>query len=122
MLVKRWLPSVLMCILIFSLSSLGGASISADPGVDRVSHKFTHMVIYFVLTLTFYRGSKSVIISVLLTILYGITDEIHQLYVPTRSGHILDILTDASAGIIAGGFLWKLKAEMPKTLKNWLDE
>ena len=111
-----------MCALIFTLSSLGGASVSSNLGVDWVSHKTTHLFLYFILSMTFYRGSKNILVAVLLTSIYGISDEIHQLFVPTRSGNFFDILVDSAGGLFAGLVLWKLYAKMPEKLKLWLEE
>ena len=38
--------------------------------------------------------------SVLSTALYAVTDEIHQLFVPGRSGQITDVILDSCGGLI----------------------
>lgn len=43
--------------------------------------------------------------AIILTSLYGITDEVHQLFVTTRSGEILDWIADA-AGAATAGICW----------------
>ena len=35
-----------------------------------------------------------------ITILFGATDEVHQIYVPTREGHIADLIIDSFGGIL----------------------
>lgn len=40
------------------------------------------------------------------TVLYAATDEIHQLFVPDRSGNLFDVFVDAAGAILALGFVW----------------
>lgn len=47
------------------------------------------------------RRFKAFIFSVLLCILYAVSDEIHQLFVPGRGAQVMDVLID-SVGAIAG--------------------
>jgi VanZ family protein len=71
-----------------------------------------HYVAYFALGLTvaFAQGRKAAtwqgfLLNVLICVLYGLTDEWHQSYVPMRSPDPLDLLHDAigaaSAGLLA---------------------
>ena len=41
-----------------------------------------------------------VMLSVLLSCLYGISDEIHQYFVPYRSADLMDVLADMIGGIM----------------------
>lgn len=41
------------------------------------------------------------LVSLVLTTLYGVVDELHQSQVPGRVCSVLDVLTDASAGLLA---------------------
>lgn len=45
---------------------------------------------------------KWIFIAVIVTSLYGITDEVHQLFVPTRTGTAFDWLADTAGAAIAG--------------------
>lgn len=119
---KRWLPVVFLCILIFTLSALPGAKVSDVGSVDFSAHKSAHLFLFFLLTITFYRATKNVVFSVILTILYGATDEFHQLFVATREGSIMDLLFDSFGALVAGGILWKFYQNLPKKLRNWLEE
>ena len=40
------------------------------------------------------------------TVLYAISDEVHQVFVPGRSGRALDVLIDACGALLAGVALW----------------
>lgn len=119
---KRWLPALIIMAFIFVSSSLPGATVSSNGDVDFLAHKLVHFVLYAILTLAFFRATKNIPLSVLLAILYGISDEIHQTYVPTRSGNPQDVLVDSLGAITSGLVLWKSMHLLPKPLKNWLSE
>lgn len=46
-------------------------------------------------------GYRSFLVALLICILYAVSDEIHQLYVPGRSGQVKDVIID-SAGALVG--------------------
>ena len=63
--------------------------------------RFGGFLIYGFL-LTFEMNSKKqIIMSILLGVIYAITDEVHQLFVPGRSGQVKDVYID-SLGVIIG--------------------
>jgi len=81
--------------------------------------KSGHVFVYFVLTLLwiFALGSKQLEKAILYTLAYAFTDEIHQLFVPGRTGVLTDILFD-SLGIglaLLTNFinLWKKLSLLP---------
>ena len=119
---KLWLPSFLWMALIFVLSSMPGANFSGDKKEDFLVRKVLHVIEYAILTLTYYRGSKKVVVSVVLAILFAVTDEFHQTLVPSRTGKRSDIVIDASAAVITGLVLWKYLQNLPQKLKSWLSE
>ena len=120
-LVKRWAPSVIIMAFIFFLSSVRGRAINEAGLCDDTLHVIGHFIMYFILCWAFYRGTKNITAAVLLTVLFGFTDEYHQTYTLERSASVKDLLTDTAAGLIAGGFLWKLYQNLPGILKNWLE-
>ena len=74
---------------------------------EKVFYKTAHIVVYAILTWLWWRAlspqrevSWSVLTTALsLTVLYGISDEIHQLFIPGRHGRIADVLFDASGAL-----------------------
>lgn len=69
--------------------------------------KSAHISEYFILCLLIYRAlkidfqeKKLYLLSLLGTFCYALTDEIHQLFVPGRSGQIKDVFIDTSGGIM----------------------
>lgn len=71
--------------------------------------KLAHMFLYMMLTILLYIPTKgvfekykqSLIMTIGVSISYAILDEIHQLFVPGRSGQIQDVMIDF-IGIIVG--------------------
>jgi VanZ family protein len=48
------------------------------------------------------RIRKLIFIAIIITALYGITDEVHQLFVPARTGEVSDWLADTAGAAVAG--------------------
>ena len=83
--------------------------LSNQDGINLLIRKAAHFGVYFILGLLVSNGlrysgvSKHMVIflALLICILYAISDEFHQLYVPGRSGQVSDVLLD-SAGSLVG--------------------
>ena len=88
-----------------------------EPLIRKLAHFSEYVVggmLFISLFLTYdWPEKKQIIISILLGIWYAILDEIHQLFVPDRSGNIIDICID-SLGIIFGVYLIVLISKMYK--------
>lgn len=112
---KYHIPYIVITIGIFSFSSFPGDSL---PDLSfEFSDKIIHFTIYLILTISFfiaiYNSSKKnflnrspVIYSLIIAILYGATDEIHQYFVPNRSCDIWDFVANAVGALIAGYFIY----------------
>ncbi len=79
----------------------------AHQNLDKVAHMFLYFGLGVLLHLTF-RNSDNVILrryaaifAIILGVLYGITDEYHQSFVPGRSSSIHDLLADGIGVTIA---------------------
>lgn len=76
---------------------------------DFIVRKAAHFIIYFILYLLSYRAVntkknkdiKGFIVPILMVILYAISDEIHQAFVPGRGPALKDVLVDTSGGLTA---------------------
>ena len=68
--------------------------------------KGAHFILYLglgvisYLTLTIFNIKKKISLSIIVTTLYAISDEIHQIFIPSRTAAITDILIDVSGSII----------------------
>lgn len=117
---KNWVPAILIMTVIFVLSSISGPAID-NAGLKKASLQISaHFILFMFLTIAFYKSTKNIPLSILLTILYAITDEIHQIFTLLRSPSLFDIYVDSLGSFISGFLLWKLQLILPKKLKNWL--
>lgn len=88
--------------LIFFLSSQPSVTISESQILEFIFFKSLHLLEYGVLFFLIYRATeKNLLLSFILTIVYGISDEIHQLFVPTREGRFWDVLIDGGGAFLA---------------------
>ncbi len=100
---RLWLPVGLWCATIFYLSSL--PNLATPWGTwDIILRKIAHITEYGILAFLMWRAifysikinlTKTYAWSGALSLLYAVSDEIHQSFVPTRNGSIYDILIDA---------------------------
>ena len=74
-----------------------------------VVRKTAHFTLYFLLGLAFIsflkefdlNNKKLIIYTIIFIFIYACSDEIHQLFIPGRSGEILDVIIDTTGGFIA---------------------
>ncbi len=96
-----WVPVFLYALLIFLLSSRPYAkSLSVFPGSDKIVHIVEYSILGFLLCralkFSFISMNNFWIMSVSIAVsaLYGISDEIHQFFVPYRTADALDAIAD----------------------------
>jgi VanZ like family len=95
-----WVPVIACATLIFVLSGI--PSLSTGLGTwDLVLRKLAHVSIYGVLGGLLLRALGRNLATVVGGVAYAVTDEVHQHFVPGRSGAPLDVAFDA-LGVIAG--------------------
>lgn len=84
-------------IIIFYLSSRTDLPRANGFYLEFLFKKSGHVISYFILTLLWLKtlGRKNTDKSVLYSLSYSFTDEIHQLFVPGRTGVLTDILFDS---------------------------
>jgi VanZ family protein len=116
-LVLLWGPVLLVMGLIFFFSSL------PDPGgpPGGISDKTAHVLIYAALGASLVRALAGgrvtamtltrILVAAALGTLYGVSDEIHQHFVPPRTPDILDVAADA-VGALVGAMLMTLLARL----------
>jgi len=108
---RAWGPVLLWMGLIFFLSSR--SSLPAIPGLDELtwSDKIKHFLFYAVLGGLIWRAIAPnrpkwwrIGLSIAISAFYGLSDELHQLYVPGRSCDMCDLAAD-TLGAAAGAFI-----------------
>lgn len=83
-----------------------------------LTRKAAHIIAYFILGILAFNIVKTynlstrraILLSILFTLTYAASDEIHQLFVPGRSGEVRDVLIDTTAstvGVYAYYFIHK---------------
>ena len=102
---KRWIAGGLAVIwmgVIFGLSELPG---SAVPGrFGWLGHLLAYAILaslYLAALDPTLRAPRAAAVAVVLASVYGILDELHQLYVPGRSSDPVDWLVDTAGAILA---------------------
>jgi VanZ family protein len=109
-----WLPLMIYCVLIYIQSDY--------PAPEELpSFKFTdkalHFVGYGVMGILFFRAYRTlriknhpkmlILLSMVSASLYGISDEIHQHFVPYRNADFFDVIANI-LGAVCGVYLYQL--------------
>ena len=111
---RFWLPAIAVMAVIFVLSSQSGLRVSEDPDVDRPFRVTGHLLAFATLAacllLAFSRGrrprARDAFMAYGLTLLFALSDEWHQTFVPGRSGRLDDVVTDAIGALLGLGVAW----------------
>jgi len=107
-----WLPLTAYCVFIYIQSSY--PSPEALPSFE-FSDKLMHFGAYAVMGVLFYRAYQTlpfrtniqliVLFSMISASLYGVSDEIHQSFVPYRDGSFGDVIADV-LGAVCGVYVY----------------
>ena len=111
---RYWLPVVGYAALIFYLSSLLHPEERLPNFLfEKLSDKFLHVVEYAVLGMLCYRAfrwsagpigaQQAMLLAIVAGSFYGMTDEVHQAFVPLRESSWTDWLADM-VGVAVGAF------------------
>ena len=93
--------------IVHTLQSAGLGFAPVDV-LTFITRKAAHTVAYLLLGILAYRAVRQhelptrcvVLIAIAIVIAYAISDEVHQLFVPGRSGELRDVLIDSTAGAV----------------------
>ncbi len=101
----RWWPALLVMAAIFFFSSLPSNEIPNLGPFDFSIKKLAHMLGYAFLAQAYLSGlgrenPRSILFAWILTILYAMTDEYHQSFVPGRNARWLDVGIDSLGSVI----------------------
>jgi len=101
LLIKYWAPVLLYCGIIVYLSSLSYPSRHLPSFLFGLSDKLVHGVEYGILGILLYRAFHqttqtigSICLAIIWAVAFGISDEMHQWFVPNRQADLWDLLAD----------------------------
>lgn len=117
----RGLPLFLWMILIFFFSSLPGSGNQYEPTLlYYIERKGAHIIEYIVLmflAIRFFRAlfpkeniKKILFFAATFSLLYGVSDEFHQSFVPYRGAKISDVLIDGIGILLAGTVVYSISS------------
>jgi VanZ family protein len=107
---------------IFAASSVPGSQIPGNIW-DKLAHLLVYAVLGAVFTIPLSRGrwtgvhARTIAAAVMLSLLYGISDEIHQNFTPGRTPDVMDVVAD-TLGAAAGAGVVFLAATIVNRLRS----
>ena len=112
LLIQYWIPVFLYCGIIIYLSSQSYPSRHLPSFLFGLSDKLVHGVEYGILGILLYRAFHqtsgtigSISLAIICAVAFGISDEIHQWFVPHRQADTWDVLAD-TLGATLFVFAW----------------
>ena len=109
-----WIPAVSLMVAIFIISGRDAPEFMRHKLFD-FQDKAAHALAYYVLAVSFLRAllwhtgasihRKILFLAVVLSALYGLTDEWHQSFVPDRFGTVTDVFIDSLGVMSASMYL-----------------
>lgn len=95
-----WIPVVAWCAVIFGFSSVPdlNSGLSYDYPLRKAAHMAEYAVLYW-LSRRALSGSGPK--AFLFTVVYAVSDEWHQTFVPGRAGAVSDVVVDAAGAALA---------------------
>jgi VanZ family protein len=107
--ILRWLPAITVMVVIFGLSSIPSKEMPDFGFWDLIVKKGAHVLGYAVLAATYWYGlgfnKDRWRLALLFALVYAITDEYHQSFVPGRHPSWLDALVIDGSGEGIGLFV-----------------
>lgn len=96
-------------ILIFVMSSLPGPGL--PPAGIIGTDKLIHGAVFAVLGALLYRATGLPVWAIVLTVVYGCSDELHQALVPGRFPDVFDAMADGVGAVLGVASTWKLRPD-----------
>lgn len=115
-------PLILWTVFIYYLSSVPARDIKTtipDYVVHMIEYGILSLLIYRVVAAVHGESVRSHIGTWICAIIFGVTDEIHQFFIPGRTPSFRDLSFDALGAGLMLWVLWKLLPKMPKFIKDF---
>ena len=105
---RKWIPALLMMSIIFWFSSQPSPQLPKFDWADTFIKKGGHVIGYALLALSYWHGfgmqGNKRRLAWMLALLYALTDEFHQSFVPGRHSTIWDVIIFDNLGALIS--LW----------------
>jgi len=100
-------PLVVYWLILFVATTLPAASMPSFGVVDKVNHLSAYFILAILLFLTLlfqqkipFAKNRVAAYALIICSLYGMLDEVHQIFIPGRSAEFLDFLADACGALL----------------------
>ncbi len=122
--ISLWLPVVLWMALIFRFSAGTVPVASQVYWQDFAVKKTGHVLLFGALAILIYRGligndmdsKKALVWAIMLSTLYGATDEFHQMFTQGRESRLRDVFIDGLGALGFTFLTYSLLRKMPKEI------
>ena len=111
-----WVFAFLIAIAIFYMSSRTFKAGAVSTNIYAILYHFFaffFLALFLVPALVKGKSKALIFVAIIIAIFYGLSDEIHQFFVPGRACMFSDFLVD-SAGILLASFLYVLSLKRRK--------
>lgn len=99
---------------------------SFDDALKESLHLIEFGILYWLFIFQLARNGrlskKASVVVAWVAILYGLTDEIHQAFVPSRSATVIDFIKDAIGVAVSYWIMKKWYFEKESQLRTWLNK
>jgi VanZ family protein len=106
---RPWIPALVWAATIFVLSSLPGSAYPATNiwNADKLVHIALYGLLASLCARAFVRGQgrglgAALLLAALVSTVYGVSDELHQAFVPGRNCDWHDVVADAIGSLLGG--------------------
>lgn len=122
-----WAPACVWMAVIFFLSTRQKLAVTDSYVVSFLFFKTIHLIEYSALFLLLNRSyalawhlpaRKTRLFALLTVFLYGLSDELHQTFVPTREGKLRDAIIDTFGGCIGWWIQSVIIPKLPRKLQS----
>src|SRR5690606_14486042 len=102
LILPRWLPALILMIIIFLFSSRSSNELPNYGNLDYFVKKSAHAFGYGMLALSYLHAlpKKNYFLAWILAMLYSLTDEYHQSFVPGRTPSLIDVFVFDNIGAV----------------------
>jgi len=123
-----WTPVIILALIIFKFSSGVVPQVSPLYWPNFAFMKGAHALFFGALALLLYRAlrgegwtrKRAAIWAITLSILYGTSDEFHQIYTQGREARIRDVVVDGIGASIVILFIYRVLPRLPKKFQTFL--